>query len=111
MRRREFTAALSVAAVWPSAARAEKQTLPLIRYVGYAFAGTAARRMRALQVGLDEAGFAAGKKVTIDFRWAETRIERVADFVTDLVRRGAKVIVTDGLAVTFAAKPVLGMTP
>ena len=73
MRRREFIAALGSAAVWPVLARA--QNVPVLGYLGSASATTSPHLAAAFRQGLQETGFAEGRNVAIEFRWAESRFE------------------------------------
>jgi putative ABC transport system substrate-binding protein len=60
---------------------------------------------RRLPPGLKEAGFAEGENVSVVYRWAENRLERLSEMATELVRQQAAVIVTTGgPTAAFAAK-------
>jgi ABC-type uncharacterized transport system substrate-binding protein len=62
-------------------------------------------RLGAFRQGLKEAGFAEGENVSVVYRWAENRLERLSEMATELVRRQAAVIVTTGgPTAAFAAK-------
>lgn len=54
--------------------------------------------------GLRELGYTDGQNVAIEARWAEARIDRLAELATDLVRAGVDVIFTNGYPATVAAK-------
>lgn len=94
MRRREFLSMLgSAAAAWPIAARAQQ---PVIGWLGVASPGPFQPFLAAFRRGLDEAGFAEGRNVTIEYRWADGQYDRVPALAADLVRRGVAAIVTSG---------------
>jgi putative ABC transport system substrate-binding protein len=58
MRRRDFIAALSSAAVaWPLAARAQQPAMPVIGYLSSTSSGPYAPFVAAFQEGLKETGF------------------------------------------------------
>ena len=95
MRRREFTAGLGGAAAWPVVARAQ-QAIPVIGFLGSASAALFGAQLRALRQGLDEAGYIERQNMTIEYRWAEGRYDRLPELAADLVRRSVAVIVTSG---------------
>jgi putative ABC transport system substrate-binding protein len=106
--RRDFAALAAGMAAWPALARAQTAQPPLVGYISGAFAETAGTRMQWLRRGFGEAGFAEGRNVQIAYHWAQNRMERVPEFVSDLLRRGAKVIIADSTPVILAARPALG---
>jgi putative ABC transport system substrate-binding protein len=52
--------------------------------------------LRGFRQGLKEAGFVEGENVTVLYRFAENRIERLAELAADLVQRRVAVINTNG---------------
>lgn len=95
MRRREFIAGLGGTVAWPVGARSQKSALPIIGVL-HSSTFTEARRsaMFALHHGLTETGYVEGRDVTLDYRWAEDRYERLPELAADLVRRQVAVIAT-----------------
>jgi ABC transporter substrate binding protein len=59
---------------------------------------------------LGELGWIEGRTVSIEYRWAEGRYERYAEFAAEFVRLKVDVIVTTGSAVV-AAKQVTSVIP
>src|SRR5438094_652837 len=51
------------------------------------------RLVGAIQQGHAEVGYAEGRNVALEYRFAEGRFERLPELAADLVRRGASVIV------------------
>jgi len=52
--------------------------------------------MDGFRRGLAEVGFADGRNVTIDYRWADGSIERMRESAADLIRRKVAVILAGG---------------
>src|ERR1700689_3286542 len=114
MRRREFLSILLgvTAADWPFAAHPQQQTMPIIGCLGAGFAVPSAHLVGAFRQSLNEAGFAEGRNVAIEFRWAEGQYDRLPALAADLVARRAAVIVTMGGTVSaLAAKAAAPTTP
>jgi putative tryptophan/tyrosine transport system substrate-binding protein len=80
MRRREFSTLLGGAAtastVWPSPLGAQKAT-PVIGYLGISTPGPSAPSLAAFRQGLSETGYVEGQNLTIEYRWAEGRYDRL----------------------------------
>ena len=96
MKRREFITLLGGVAAWPLAARAEQSAIPIVGFLSTNQSAAVPHFTAAFREGLAEAGFIDGKNVTIEFRFAEQRLERVPALAMDLVRRQVAVIFTAG---------------
>jgi ABC-type uncharacterized transport system substrate-binding protein len=97
MRRREFITLLGGSAVWPLAA-ATAQPSDRVRQIAMlsGFAATdpeAQARVAALQQGLKELGWAAGRNLRIDFRWSTSDATAMRTFAKELVELKPELIV------------------
>ena len=64
------------------------------------------RFVEAFLQGLRDLGYAEGRTIAIEYRWAEGKPERVPELTEELVRLKVDVLVTTGLAGGLAAKRV-----
>jgi putative ABC transport system substrate-binding protein len=68
-------------------------------------------RMEAFRQGLTELGYAEGKNIVIEYRWAAGKIERLPALMAELVRLNVDVIVTAGPSPTRSAKEATATIP
>jgi putative tryptophan/tyrosine transport system substrate-binding protein len=116
MRRREFSTLLCGAAtastVWPLPLSAQQKATPVIGWLGISTPGPSAPSLAAFRHGLSETGYVEGQNVTIEYRWAEGRYDRLSALAADLVARSVDVLVaSSGDPAAYAAKSATSMIP
>jgi putative ABC transport system substrate-binding protein len=114
LRRREFITLLGGAtAAWPLAGGAQQAAMPVIGLLhsGSADLSLAAQGLTAFRNGLNESGFAEGRNVSIQYCWAEDRIDRFPQLAAEQVQRGVSVIAAVGSPAVAAAKAATTTIP
>lgn len=96
--RRQFIALLGLGTVWPLAARAQQQFR-----IGVLNTGASTFFIGPFKQKLEELGYAEGKNLIIERKFAEGSSERLKEFAQDFVRERVDVIVTIGTPAGFAA--------
>jgi putative ABC transport system substrate-binding protein len=86
--RRKFLTTLGGGAVaWPLAARGQQPgKLPTIGFLASTTPAAQSQLTAAFVQRLRELGWIEGQTVTIEYRWAEGRSERFAEFAAEFVR-------------------------
>jgi putative tryptophan/tyrosine transport system substrate-binding protein len=115
MQRREFVAGVMAATATPLfctiGARAQRRTVPVIGLLSNAPFDLSSPRLRAFREGLNETGKVEGRDLTIEYRSAEDRYDRLPALVAELIGRGATVIVALDGPSARAAKAVTSTIP
>src|SRR5215831_12405598 len=95
MKRREFITLLGGAAAgWPLAARAQQAKVATIGLLGTSSAAAQSQWTAAFVQRMRDLGWVDGRNLTIEYRWAEGRSERFAEFAAEFVRLKVDVILT-----------------
>jgi putative ABC transport system substrate-binding protein len=113
LKRREFVTLLGSAAAWPLAVRAEQQTTRVPR-VGWLVTGSPTSyrfSLAAFRDGLKALGYVEGNNITIEYRWAEGNIARLAELASELVQQNVDVILAGGSLGAEAAKQATSIIP
>jgi putative ABC transport system substrate-binding protein len=111
VKRREFITLMGGAAAWPVAARGQQLREPIIGVLRNSSQSDAAFRMAAFGQGLNELGFMEGRNVTIEYRYADSKYERLPALALELIQRRVSVLFASGNASAFAAKRATSNIP
>src|SRR6516162_229320 len=115
-RRREFITLLGSAALAPlvnpySACAQQRGKVPTIGFLGATTPSIWSAFIPPFQQRLRELGWIHGQNIAIEYRWAEGREDRYAEFADEFVRRKVDVIVTASTAAAAAAKSATTIIP
>src|SRR5262245_13431387 len=107
LRRREFIVALGGAAAWPVLARAQG---PLVRMPRIGIIDDDPRWDNFRQ-GLRDLGYVENRNIAIEYRPAESRVDRLAQAARELVSLPVDVIVVGGSTAARAARQATSTIP
>ena len=113
MNRRTFLCWLTLGALAAPLA-AQSQPAGKVYRIGFLGATSAlqyAPYVEAMRQGLGDLGYAEGRNLTIEYRWADGKYERLGPLAADLVRLKVDVIVTHGAPGSQAAKQATATIP
>ena len=104
MKRREFITLIGGAASLPLVARAQPAgRVYRVGYLAIASREQSLHLIKAFEEGLRSLGYRVGDNVAIEYRFADSQLERLPALASDLVRLGVDIIVTGTNPNTVAA--------
>jgi putative ABC transport system substrate-binding protein len=114
VKRREFITLLGGAAVWPLAARAQQPKK--VTQIGFLATGSlelpeSLVMINAFRQGLRELSYVEGENVLVEYRTADSRIERFVDQASELVRLKVDIIVASNTPAARAAQQATDTIP
>ena len=115
MRRREilalFGGAIAAPSIWPTAARAQQQSIPVIGFLHPGFPDPSAPSFDALRKGMRDAGLGADETIRIEARWARGKPETLAQMAQELVQLRVAVLVVTARPSIEAARAATNELP
>jgi putative ABC transport system substrate-binding protein len=92
-------------------AEAQQTKVPRIGYLTAGSHSSVSVRVEAFREGLRELGYVEGKNTTIEWRYAEGKLDRLPTFTAEMVDRNVDVIVSGGPQTTRLAKKATATIP
>ena len=77
LKRREFITLLGGAAAWPLTARTQQPGLPVVGFLHPGSLANFEHFVAAFLEGLRETGYVEGTNVTVEYRWAQGRSDKI----------------------------------
>jgi putative tryptophan/tyrosine transport system substrate-binding protein len=105
MKRRDFIGLLTLGSIWPFSAGAQQTTAKTT--IGFLHGSTAegqAYILPAFKRGLSDAGFVEGQNLTVEYRWADGRYDRLPAMAAELVAQPVAAILAVTPVAALAAK-------
>ena len=99
-----FTFVVAIAICGAVASAQQQAKVPRIGYLGTASPSAVSARVEAFRQGLRELGYAEGKNIVIEWRYAEGKLDHLPALAAELVRLKVDIIVASGTTSTRAAK-------
>jgi ABC-type uncharacterized transport system substrate-binding protein len=89
----------------------QARKLHRIGFLAFGSSSGASSSLEAFQKGLGEKGYVEGRNLSIEYRWAEGRQDRLPGLANELVRNKVDIIMTSGMSAALAAKNATNTIP
>ena len=109
--RRRFLELAGAATAWPLIANAQAPENTVIGLLSASYAGAEPHLADAIRRGLQQVGFVEGQNLTIEFRYADTKFDRLPALAAELVARPVAAIICSGNLAALAAKKATATIP
>jgi putative ABC transport system substrate-binding protein len=93
------------------AAGAQQKPVPVIGFLSGNSPGPTAPLVAAFRQGLSDTGYVEGRNLTVDYRWAENRPDRLPALAADLLSRQVDTIAATSMPAAMAAKTATSTIP
>jgi putative tryptophan/tyrosine transport system substrate-binding protein len=90
---------------------AQRPKVPTIGFLSTGSASVFATRVDALKSGLRDLGYVEGQNITIEYRWAEGKTERLPALAAELVSQKVDLMLTPGTSGSVAVKKATSTIP
>ena len=110
-RRRFLLTSLAGALAGPLAEAQQTGKVSRIGYLGYGVPGSDPSGIEGLRQGLRELGYVENQSIVVEYRFAESRPDRLASLIDELIDLKVDILLAQGTAVTAAAKRRATTTP
>jgi putative ABC transport system substrate-binding protein len=99
-----FVACMLLLALATNADAQQARKLPKIGVLFPGSPATLSQRTEAFVLGMKDFGYIDGKTITIEWRWAEDKVERLPELSAELVKMNPEIIVANGTPAIRAIK-------
>jgi putative tryptophan/tyrosine transport system substrate-binding protein len=89
----------------------QTKKVPRMGFLGGNSPSVLSARVDAFRQGLRDLGYIEGENILAEYRWAESKADRLPDLAAELVRLRVDIIVTQGTQATLAAKQATNTIP
>ena len=106
-----FCLLITVLLITGSATAQQPKRVPTIGFLALAPRSSISPRVEAFQQGLHELGYIEGKNISVEYRYADEKLDRLPELAAELVRLKVDIIVTGGDIVTRVVKDATSTIP